>query len=71
MIPFVKKEFITFNDTLYYIVEIIRMDDKIIHKDGNINVEDVKENLHADIVLKKEDKFFFLRSIPDIEIITE
>ena len=71
MIPFIKKEFITFNDTLYYIVEIIRMDDKIINKDGNINVEDVKENLHADIVLKKEDKFFFLRSIPDLEIITE
>jgi hypothetical protein len=71
MIPFIKKEFITFNDTLYYIVEIIRIDDKIINKDGNINVEDVKENLHADIVLKKEDKFFFLRSIPDLEIITE
>ena len=71
MIPFIKKEFITFNDILYYIVEIIRMDDKIICKDGNINVEGVKENLHADIVLKKEDKFFFLRSIPDLEIITE
>ena len=71
MIPFIKKEFITFNETLYYIVKIIRMDDKIIHKDGNINVEDVKENLHADIVLKKEDKFYFLRSIPDIEIIED
>jgi hypothetical protein len=47
------------------------MDDKIIHKDGNINVEDVKENLHADIVLKKEDKFYFLRSIPDIEVIED
>ena len=71
MIPFIKKEFITFNDILYYIVEVVRIDDKIIYKDGNINVEDVKENLHADIVLKKEDKFFFLRSIPDLEIITE
>jgi len=71
MIPFIKKEFITFNETLYYIVKIIRMDDKIIHKDGNINVEDVKENLHADIVLKKEDKFYFLRSIPDIEVIED
>ena len=71
MIPFIKKELITFNDILYYIVEVVRIDDKIIYKDGNINVEDVKENLHADIVLKKEDKFFFLRSIPDLEIITE
>jgi hypothetical protein len=71
MIPFIKKEFITFNDTLYYIVETVRMDDKIVYKDGNINVEDLKESLHADIVLKKEDKFFFLRSIPDLEIITD
>jgi hypothetical protein len=71
MIHFLKKELINFNDTLYYIVEIIRMDDKIVYKDGNTNVENVKENLHADIVLKKEDKFYFLRSIPDIEIITE
>ena len=71
MIPFIKKEFITFNDTLYYIVEIIRMDDKIVQIDGNINVENLKENWHADIVLKKEDKFYFLRSIPDLEIITE
>ena len=64
MIPFIKKEFITFNNTLYYIVEVVRMDD-------NPNVENLKENWHADIVLKKEDKFFFLRSIPDLEIITE
>ena len=71
MIPFIKKEFITFNDNLYYILEIVRMDDKIVHIDGNLNVENVKENLHADIVLKKEDKFFFLKSIPDLEIITE
>lgn len=71
MIPFIKKEFITFNDTLYYIVEIIRMDDKIVQIDGNPNVENLKENLHADIVLKKEDKFYFLKSIPDLEIITE
>jgi len=64
MIPFIKKEFITFNNTLYYIIEIVRMDD-------NPNVEILKENWHADIVLKKEDKFFFLRSIPDIEVIED
>jgi len=61
---FIKKEFITFNNTLYYIMRIIREDDKPI-------VENLKEYLQADIVLKKEDKFFFLRSIPDIEIITD
>ena len=61
---FIKKEFITFNNTLYYIVKIVRVDDNPI-------VENLKEYLQADIVLKKEDKFYFLRNIPDIEIITE
>ena len=61
---FIRKEFITFNSTLYYIVKIVRIDDNPI-------VENLKEYLQADIVLKKEDKFFFLRSIPDLEIITE
>jgi hypothetical protein len=61
---FIRKEFITFNSTLYYIVKIVRIDDNPI-------VENLKEYLQADIVLKKEDKFFFLRSIPDIEIITD
>jgi hypothetical protein len=61
---FIKKEFITFNNTLYYIVKIVRVDDNPI-------VENLKEYLQADIVLKKENKFFFLRSIPDLEIITE
>lgn len=61
---FIKKEFITFNNTLYYIVKIVRIDDNPI-------VENLKEYLQADIVLKREDKFFFLRSIPDLEIITE
>ena len=61
---FIKKEFITFNNTLYFIVKIVREDDRPI-------VENLKEYLQADIVLKRENKFFFLRSIPDIEIITE
>jgi hypothetical protein len=61
---FIKKEFITFNNILYYTVKIVREDDKPI-------VENLKEYLQADIVLKRENKFFFLRSIPDIEIITE
>lgn len=61
---FIRREFITFNNTLYYIVKIVRIDD-------NPNVENLKEYLQADIVLKKEDKFFFLRSIPDLEIIED
>ena len=61
---FIRKEFITFNNTLHYIVKVVRMDDKPI-------VENLKEYLQADIVLRKEDKFYFLRSIPDIDIITE
>lgn len=61
---FIKKEFITFNNTLYYIIKIVRIDDNPI-------VDDLKEYLQADIVLKKEEKFYFLRNIPDIEIITD
>ena len=61
---FIKKEFITFQDKLYYIVKIVRESDKP-------NVDNLKEYLHADIVLKKEEKFFFLRNIPDLDIITE
>ena len=61
---FIRKDFISFQDKLYYIVKIVREDDKPI-------VDNLKEYLQADIVLKKEEKFFFLRNIPDIEIITE
>jgi len=61
---FIKKELLEFNNVLYYIVKIVREDDNPI-------VDSLKEYLQADIVLKKENKFYFLRSIPDIEIITE
>jgi|TARA_R110000868_G_scaffold12516_1_gene59780 hypothetical protein len=60
---FIRKDFITFQDKLYYIVKIVREDDKPI-------VDNLKEYLQADIVLKKEEKFYFLRNIPDIDIIT-
>ena len=59
---FIRKEFIEFNNTLYYIVKIIREDDKPI-------IDTFKEYLQADIVLKKEGKFYFLRSVPELEII--
>jgi hypothetical protein len=61
---FIRKDFISFQDKLYYIVKIVREDDKPI-------VDNLKEYLQADIVLKKEEKFYFLRNIPDIDIITE
>ena len=61
---FIRKEFITFNNNLYYIVKVVKMDDNPI-------VENLKEYLQADIVLKKEEKFYFLRNIPDIEVITD
>ena len=61
---FIRKDFISFQDKLYYIVKIVREDDKPI-------VDNLKEYLKADIVLKKEEKFYFLRNIPDIDIITE
>jgi hypothetical protein len=61
---FIKKELLEFNNVLYYIVKIVREDDNPV-------VDSLKEYLQADIVLKKENKFYFLRSIPDLEIITE
>jgi hypothetical protein len=61
---FIRKDFISFQDKLYYIVKIVREDDKPI-------VDNLKESLQADIVLKKEERFYFLRNIPDIDIITE
>ena len=60
---FIRKDFITFQDKLYYIVKIVREDVKPI-------VDNLQEYLQADIVLKKEEKFYFLRNIPDIDIIT-
>jgi hypothetical protein len=59
---FIRKEFLTFNDTLYYIMRIIKEEDQPI-------VDNWKEYLQADIVLKKQNLFYFLRSVPDLEII--
>jgi hypothetical protein len=59
---FIRKEFLTFNDTLYYIMRIIKEEDNPI-------VDNLKEYLQADIVLKKQNLFYFLRSVPDLEII--
>jgi|GEM_PF-6882100 len=61
---FIRKDFIEFNNILYYVIKVVREDDKPM-------IDNLKEYLQADIVLKKEDKFYFLRSIPDIEVITE
>lgn len=61
---FIRKEFLTFNNTLYYTVKVVKEDDKPI-------VENLKEYLQADIVLKKEGQLYFLRSIPEVEVIAE
>ena len=59
---FIRKEFLTFNDSLYYIMRIVKEEDRPI-------VDNLKEYLQADIVLKKQNLFYFLRSVPDLEII--
>jgi hypothetical protein len=59
---FIRKDFLTFNDTLYYIMRIIKEEERPV-------VDTWKEYLQADIVLKKENLFYFLRSVPDLEII--
>lgn len=59
---FIRKEFLTFNNSLYYIVKTVKEEDRPI-------VENLKEYLQADLVLKKEGKLYFLRSIPEAEII--
>jgi len=59
---FIRKEFLTFNNMLYYIVKTVREEDRPI-------VDNLKEYLQADIVLKKEGRLFFLRSIPEAEIV--
>lgn len=59
---FIRKEFLNFNDNLYYIMRIIKEEDKPI-------VDNWKEYLQADIVLKKQNLFYFLRSVPDLDII--
>lgn len=59
---FVRKEFLTFNDNLYYIMRIIKEEERPI-------VDNWKEYLQSDLVLKKQNLFYFLRSVPDLDII--
>jgi hypothetical protein len=59
---FIRKEFLTFNNNLYYIVKTVKEEDRPI-------IENLKEYLQADLVLKKEGKLYFLRNIPEAEII--
>jgi hypothetical protein len=42
---------------------------RIIREEERPIVDTWKEYLQADIVLKKENLFYFLRSVPDLEII--
>ncbi len=61
---FIRKEFLTFNNMLYYIVKTVKEEDRPI-------IDNLKDYFQADIVLKKEGRLYFLRNIPEAEIITE
>lgn len=58
----IKNEFINFQGRLFLIKRIIK-------EELNPNIEVWKEHLRADIVLKKEGLFYFLETVPDLEII--
>jgi len=61
---FIRKEFLTFNNMLYYIVKTVKEEDRPI-------IDNLKEYFQADIVLKKEGRLYFLRNIPEAEVILE
>lgn len=59
-----KNEFINFQDRLFLIKRIIK-------EEHQPNVEVWKEHLMADTVLKKDGLFYFLETVPDLEIIND
>lgn len=60
----IRNEFINFQDKLYLVK-------KIIKEELQPNIEVWKEHLKADTVLKKDNLFYFLESVPDLEIIKD
>ena len=60
----IRNEFINFQDKLYLVK-------KIIKEELQPNIEVWKEHLMADTVLKKDNLFYFLESVPDLEIIKD
>jgi hypothetical protein len=59
-----KNEFINFQDRLFLIKRIIK-------EEHQPNVEVWKDHLMADTVLKKDGLFYFLETVPDLEIIND
>jgi hypothetical protein len=59
-----KKEFISFQDSLY----LIR---KVIKEEHGPVIDTWKEHLRADIVLRKDGLLFFLERVLDVEPITD
>ena len=57
-----KNEFLTFQDNLYIIKKIIR-------EDTNPVIDVWKEQLRADVVLRRDGQLYFLELVPDLEII--
>lgn len=59
-----KNEFLTFQDNLYVIKKIIR-------EDLNPIIDVWKEQLRADVVLRRDGWLYFLELVPDLEIINQ
>ena len=59
-----KNEFVKFQDRLFLIKRIIK-------EEHQPNIEVWKEHLMADTVLKKDGLFYFLETVPDLEIIND
>ena len=58
-----KNEFIKFQDRLFVLKRILKEEDRPI-------IDNWKEHLSADVVLRKDGNLYFLESVPDLEIIS-
>ena len=57
-----QKQFLNFNNNLYIVKRLIREEHAPI-------IDAWKEQLRADVVLRKEGVLYFLELVPDLEII--
>lgn len=58
------KVYIYFNDDMYYVVRIIKEEDKPV-------IDTWKEHLHCDIALRKEGSIYFCRKVNELEVIED
>ncbi len=59
-----EKKFINYNDSLYIVKRTIKEESKPI-------IDDWREHLQADMVLKKEGLFYFLQKVEEAQIVEE